>query len=185
MRGKVLYVGRDPILPAFLSAYGTGSFSVFALAPEKYRGEAADLLLWDLDAAPLPNAIPAGTRVATVGYGSDADLARPFLFSEFEALLDPERGSPPSTVLSSAGRDLFSGNARVRLSPLEYDLFAALSAAEGAVPTELLCGVGGRRLSPHALGVALSSLRKKLDRLPAPPEIKAERREGYRLIRRG
>ena len=183
MRGRVLYVGRDPDLPAFLSAYGTGGFSIAAVLPEKYRGEAADLLLWDLDAAPLPPAIPGGTRCLTVGYGEGADLLRPFSFSEFETLLDPTP-APDGLVLSYATRDLYSGGARVRLSPLEYDLYAALLAAEGeTVPTAVLRTVGGRGLTPHALCVTIASLRRKLDRLPAPPRVASDRTEGYRLIR--
>ena len=181
MRGKVIYVGSDPDLPAFLSAYGTGGFQVTALTPGKYRREAADLLLWDLDAAPLPSDLPAGTRVVTVGYRGDADLCRPFLFSDFEKILDPDAvtGAP---VLSDAGRDLFCGGARVRLSPLEYDLYATLSGAAGTtVAAAALCKVGGRDLTLHALGVALSALRKKLERLPDPPVIRADRGEGYRL----
>lgn len=181
MRGRVLYVGRDPDLPAFLSLYGSGSFQVTAILPEKYRGEAADLLLWDVDCAPLPSDLPAAGRVATVGYRADAFLPRPFLYADFEALLDPAGGAA-QTVLSSVGRDLYSGSSRVRLSALEYDLYALLSGAAAIVPTEALLRVGGRNLTPHALGVALSSLRKKLDRLPNAPSIRAVRGEGYRLI---
>ena len=182
MRGRVLYVGRDPDLPAFLSAYGTGGFSVSALTPEGYRGEAADLLLWDLDDAPQSPAIPASVRVVTVGYRPGATLSRPFLFSDFEALLDPAEGRG-DLVLSDAGRDLFSGQTRVKLSPLEYDLCRALFAADGAVvPTERLSRVGGRELSPRALCVAISSLRTKLKRLPVPPRVEAGRGEGYRLL---
>ena len=182
MRGRVLYVGLDPDLPAFLSAYGTGSFSVFSVSPGEYRGEAADLLIWDLDAAPIPAAIPFGTRCLTTGYREDADLIRPFAFSEIDALLDP---TPPAgrPVLSSASRELFAGDARVRLSPLEYDLCRVLLDADGqTVPTARLQKVGGRDLTPHALGVAISSLRRKLDRLPFPPRIVAGRNEGYRLL---
>ena len=181
MRGKVLYVGRDPDLPAFLAAYGTGGFQVTAVPPEKYRGEAADLLLWDIDCAPLPPAAPDGARVVTVGYGDGSELSRPFLFTEFESLLDPT-GDGAKTVLSGTGRALFSGGKSVRLSPLEYDVYAALSDAQTTVPTERLRRVGGRDLSPHALGVAISSLRKKLARLSAPPVVRAVRGEGYRLI---
>ena len=182
MRGRVLYVGRDPDLPAFLAAYGTGSFSVSALTPEGYRGEAADLLLWDLDDAPQSDAIPAGARVVTVGYRAGATLSRPFLYSDLEALLDPA-GKTGTLVLSDAGRDLFSGAARVKLSPLEYDLCRALIDADGAVvPGADLARVGGRELSPRALCVAISSLRAKLKRLPVPPRIEAGRGEGYRLF---
>ena len=182
MRGRVLYVGRDPDLPAFLSAYGTGSFSLSALSPGEYRGEAADLLLWDLDAAPPPSAVPLGTRLVTVGYGEGADLSRPFAYDEFDALLDPM----PTTgklVLSPTSRDLFSGASHVRLSPLEYDLCRLLFDADGeTVPAARLQSVGGRDLSPHALGVAICALRRKLDRLPFPPRIVSGRKEGYRLI---
>ncbi|MBO4283931.1 MAG: winged helix-turn-helix transcriptional regulator [Clostridia bacterium] len=182
MRGRVLYVGRDPDLPAFLSAYGTGSFSVACVTPEEYRGEAADLLLWDLDAAPTPSVIPSGTRCLTVGYREDADLSRPFAFDKFDALLDPTpRAGKP--VLSSSSRELYAGAARVRLSPLEYDICRVLLDADGeTVPAARLQSVGGRNLSSHALGVAISALRRKLDRLPFPPRIAAERKEGYRLI---
>ena len=93
MIGRVLYVGRDPDLPAFLSLYGSGSFQVTAILPEKYRGEAADLLLWDLDCAPLPTDLPAGGRVVTVGYRADASLPRPFPYSDFETLLAPAGGA--------------------------------------------------------------------------------------------
>ncbi|MBP5610628.1 MAG: winged helix-turn-helix transcriptional regulator [Clostridia bacterium] len=182
MRGRVLYVGRDPDLPAFLSSYGTGSFSVASLTPEGYRGEAADLLLWDLDDAPESPAIPASTRVVTVGYRAGATLVRPFPFADFEALLDPA-GESGSLVLSDAGRELFSGAARVKLSPLEYDLCRALVDADGAVvPSARLARVGGRELSPRALCVAISSLRAKLKRLPVPPRVEAGRGEGYRLL---
>ena len=184
MRGRVLYVGLDPDLPAFLSAYGTGGFRVTALTPRKYRGERADLLLWDLDAAPLPEKLPEGVRVVTVGYREDADLSRPFPFADFESLLDPDPAAG-GAVLSPVGRELFSGGSSVRLSPLEYDLFAALSEAGATVDTERLAKTGGRDLSPHALGVAISSLRKKLDRLPDPPRISAKRGKGYRLIPSG
>ena len=181
MRGRVLYVGLDPDLPAFLSAYGTGGFRVSTLAPSKYRGERADLLLWDLDAAPLPPELPDGVRVVTVGYREDAQLIRPFPFSDFESMLDPTpRGG--ELVLSGAGRELFSGGASVRLSPLEYDLLTALFDAEATVPAERLGKVGGRDLSPHALGVAISSLREKLGNLPDPPRILAKRGCGYRLV---
>ena len=184
MCGKVIYVGCDPDLPAFLSAYGTGGFQITAFTPGKYRREAADLLLWDLDAAPLPSDLPAGTRVVTVGYRGDADLTRPFPFSDFESLLDPDPGKG-GAVLSPVGRELFAGDRSVRLSPLEYDLYAELFAASSTVPAERLAKVGGRDLSSHALGVAISSLRKKLDRLPDPPRVQAERGKGYRLIPSG
>ncbi|MBR5044459.1 MAG: winged helix-turn-helix transcriptional regulator [Clostridia bacterium] len=184
MRGRVLYVGLDPDLPAFLSAWGTGGFRVSTLNPTKYKGERADLLLWDLDASPLPAELPDGVRVVTVGYREDADLVRPFPFSEFESLLDPDpaKGGP---VPSPVGRELFAGGVSVRLSPLEYDLFTALSDAAATVPAERLARVGGRDLSPHALGVAIFSLRKKLDRLPDPPRIRSERGSGYRLVPTG
>lgn len=182
VRGRVFYVGCDPDLPAFLSAYGTGSFSVVSVTPGEYRGEAADLLLWDLDAAPIPSAIPFGTRLVTVGYGEGAELSRPFAFDEFDALLDPAP-TVGKLVLSSASRDLHSGSAHVRLSPLEYDLCRTLLDAEGeTVPADRLQSVGGRDLSPHALGVAICSLRRKLDRLPVPPRVVSGRKEGYRLI---
>lgn len=182
MRGRVLYVGLDPDLPAFLSAYGTGGFSVSSVAPTGYRGEAADLLIWDTDAAPLSAAIPAGTRIVTVGYRGDADLVRPFLFSDFETVLDPEK-KKETVVLSSSGRELFCGDVRIRLSPLAYDLFRALRDAAGAiVPTAALCRIGGRELSPHALGAAICALRRKLERLPVFLRIRSERGEGYRLI---
>ena len=181
MRGRVLYVGPDPDLPAFLAAYGTGSFRVTSLAPTKYRGERADLLLWDLDASPLPAELPDGVRVVTVGYREDADLVRPFPFSKFESLLDPTPGGG-GFVLSDVWRELFSGGVSVRLSPLEYDLLTALTDAAATVPAERLAKVGGRDLSPHALGVAIFSLRKKLDRLPDPPRIRSERGRGYRLV---
>ena len=184
MRGRVLYVGLDPDLPAFLSAYGTGGFRVTVLTPQKYRGERADLLLWDLDAAPLPTEFPEGVRVVTVGYRGDADLSRPFPFSDFESLLDPDPGKG-GAVLSPVGRELFAGDSSVRLSPLEFDLYAELLAASSTVPAQRLAKVGGRDLSSHALGVAISSLRKKLDRLPGPPRVQAERGKGYRLIPSG
>lgn len=182
MRGKVICVGCDPDLSAFLSAYGTGGFQITTLVPGRYRGEAADLLLWDIDAAPLPTVLPVGTRVVTVGYREGADLRRPFLFSDFEKILDPEPGTG-APVLSDAGRDLFCGGVCVRLSPLEYDLYATLSDAAGTtVSAARLRTVGGRVLTPHALGVALSALRRKLDRLPDPPVIRSDRGEGYRLL---
>lgn len=182
MRGRVLYVGRDPDLPAFLSAYGTGGFSVSAILPEKYKGEPADLLLWDLDAAPVPDRVPAKTRLLTVGYTEQAAFRRPFAYADFEAELDPVQ-TKDGRVLSTATRELFSGDARVRLSPLEYDLLSALLSAEGeTVSAARLSRVGGRDLSPHALSVAIFSLRRKLDRLPDPPRVAAERGEGYRLI---
>ncbi len=167
MRGKVIYIGCDPDLSAFLSAYGTGGFQITTLVPGRYRGEAADLLLWDIDAAPLPTVLPVGTRVVTVGYREGADLRRPFLFSDFEKILDPEPGT----------------GAPVRLSPLDYDLYATLSDSAGTtVSAARLRTVGGRVLTPHALGVALSALRRKLDRLPDPPVIRSDRGEGYRLL---
>ena len=184
MRGRVLYVGRDPDLPAFLSAYGTGGFRVTVLTPQKYRGERADLLLWDLDAAPLPPELPDGVRVVTVGYRGDAELVRPFPFSDFESLLDPDPAKG-GAVLSPVGRELFVGDSSVRLSPLEYDLYAELFAAGPTVPAERLAKVGGRDLSSHALGVAIFSLRKKLESLPDPPRVQAERGKGYRLIPSG
>ena len=169
MRGKVIYVGCDPDLPAFFSAYGTGGFQVTALTPGKYRREAADLLIWDLDAAPLPSDLPAGTRVVTVGYRGDADLCRPFLFSDFEKILDPDAvtGAP---VLSDAGRDLFCGGARVRLSPLEYDLYATLSGAAGTTVTAAaLCKVGGRDLTLHALAWRSRRFAKNSNVCPTRP----------------
>lgn len=181
MRGKVLYVGRDPDLPAFLSEWGTGGFSVASVLPEKYRGEAVDLLLWDLDAAPLSPLIPSGVRVTTVGYGDGADLVRPFSFDGFETLLDPS-SSVENTVLSPVGRVLYSYGGEVRLSSLEYDLLRALLDAAGEiVAADRLSRVGERDLSPRALCVAISTLRKKLERLPFPPRILSTRGVGYRL----
>ena len=182
MRGKILYVGRDPDLPAFLLAFGTGGFSVSSVLPEKYRGEAADLLLWDVDAAPQSPAIPSGTRVTTVGYREGADLLRPFRFDEFEKLLDPSQASG-GTVLSSVGRILYCRGGEVRLSSLEYDLTRVLLDAEGeTVPTDRLTTVGGRALSARSLAVAVSALRQKLSRLPVPPRILSARGVGYRLL---
>ena len=181
MRGKVIYVGRDPDLPAFLSEWGTGGFSVASVLPEKYRGEAADLLLWDLDAAPKSPLIPSGTPVTTVGYGEGADLVRPFSFDGFEKLLDPS-SAVEETVLSPVGRVLYSHGGKIRLSSLEYDLFRVLSdAVNETVSVDVLSKAGGRDLSPRALCVAISTLRRKLDRLPFPPRIRSVRGVGYRL----
>ena len=181
MRGRILYVGCDARLAAFLSTCVDGSFSLRQIPPSRYRGEGADLLLWDLDDAPKSGQIPAGTPVRTVGYGTGCDVVRPFLFSDVSRLFDPAP-APTSPVLSGVSRELFSGDETVNLSPLEYDLLKTLfDAGEDPVESGKLQSLRTPPLSLRALTVALSTLRKKLAGPTAPIRIESVRGKGYKL----
>ena len=181
MRGRVLYVGCDASLAAYLNACAGGSFSLRQIVPARYRGEGADLLLWDLDDAPLSPEIPKGTPLKTVGYGKGCDVVRPFLFSDVGRLFGPDP-APTVPVLSGVSRELYSEGETVKLSPLEYDLLKVLfDAGEDPVEPGKLQSLRTPPLSLRALTVALSTLRGKLAGSSVPLRIESVRGRGYKL----
>ena len=89
--------------------------------------------------------------------------------------------------LDARRRVVYRGNAPVRLSPREYDLFLLLARYDGApVPKDMLMRVvwkdevhpTSRTISQHVL-----ELRRKLERNRAQPEIiLTVNKFGYRLV---
>ncbi len=84
------------------------------------------------------------------------------------------------------GRTVTKGGVEVKLTKIEFDLFAALARNLGRVVThrQLLKEVWGPHAvhEPHDVRVFMANLRKKLERNPSRPELLiTEQGVGYRF----
>jgi two-component system, OmpR family, response regulator len=125
--------------------------------------------------------------------GGDDYVTKPFdleeLIARLRALL--RRGGPePATEvlglrLDPAEHAAFRSGESVRLTPTEFRLIAALGAHGGKVVrrAELLRSAwpAGAIVHDNTLDVYIARLRRKLRRLPDPPEIGTVHGVGYRL----
>ena len=85
------------------------------------------------------------------------------------------------------GRRVAVHGSEIKLTKLEFDLLAALARNAGKVVThrQLLKDVWGPQAvnEPHYVRVFIASLRKKLEKNPARPELLlTEQGVGYRLL---
>jgi two-component system KDP operon response regulator KdpE len=139
-------------------------------------------------------------KVAALDAGADDYLTKPFsageLLARFRAVLrrlsratdDPVFKTGMLTVDLSK-RLIRVGNAEVRLSPTEYDVFKVLVMSAGKVIThaQILAQVWGKNPEDfegvnHLLRVTISNLRSKLEPNPTHPTyILTEPGVGYRL----
>jgi two-component system, OmpR family, KDP operon response regulator KdpE len=140
-------------------------------------------------------------KVAALDAGADDYVAKPFTVGELLARVrvalrhaaqaDQETGEAIFTVahlrVDLARRQVWVGDAEVRLTPIEYRLLAVLVRHAGRVVThrQLLREVWGpsQTEQTHYLRVYLANLRRKLEADPARPRfLRTEPGVGYRLL---
>lgn len=133
-------------------------------------------------------------RVAGFTAGADDYVTKPFAFAELvvrlRALL--RRGAPVEAGAEVAGVRLdpvshavTGGSTTVALTPTEFRLLAPLASRPGATVRrrELVAAAwpDGAIVHDNTLDVYVARLRRKLERLPAPPRIVTAHGVGYRL----
>jgi two-component system KDP operon response regulator KdpE len=140
-------------------------------------------------------------KVTALDAGADDYVAKPFTVGELLARVrvalrhaaraDREAGDATFSVdqlrVDLARRQVFAGEAEVRLTPIEYRLLAVLVQHAGRVVThrQLLREVWGpgQTEQTHYLRVYLANLRRKLEADPARPRfLRTEPGVGYRLL---
>ena len=140
-------------------------------------------------------------KVAALDAGADDYVAKPFTVGELLARVrvalrhaaqaDRETGDAAFSVgplrVDLARRQVWVGDAEVRLTPIEYRLLAILVQHAGRVVThrQLLREVWGpgQTEQTHYLRVYLANLRRKLEADPARPRfLRTEPGVGYRLL---
>jgi two-component system KDP operon response regulator KdpE len=140
-------------------------------------------------------------KVAALDAGADDYVPKPFTVGELLARVrvalrhaaqaDRETGDATFSVgrlrVDLARRQVWIGDAEVRLTPIEYRLLAVLVQHAGRVVThrQLLREVWGpgQTEQTHYLRVYLANLRRKLEVDPARPRfLRTEPGVGYRLL---
>jgi two-component system, OmpR family, KDP operon response regulator KdpE len=138
-------------------------------------------------------------KIAALDGGADDYVEKPFGVGELLARLRvalrhriARQGGSPVVKAGAVEIDLVARTVKrdaeiVRLSPREYDLLAALAAAQGKVAThrQLLTAVWGPAHADDVayLRVFVGQLRQKLEADPADPRlIQTEPGVGYRFI---
>jgi two-component system KDP operon response regulator KdpE len=141
------------------------------------------------------------SKIAALDAGADDYLTKPFGVGELLARIRVSIRNAASRAAGSAAMDVFQSRSLevnlparrvkrdgelVSLTKLEFDLLAALIHHAGKVVThrQLLKEVWGPHAvyEPHYVRVYMASLRKKLERNPARPELLlTEQGVGYRL----
>jgi two-component system response regulator MprA len=132
-------------------------------------------------------------RLAGFEAGGDDYLTKPFSFDELvarlRALLKRSGRSPAprvhGAVLDPAAHALVSGDVRVRLTPTEFRILAALFARPGeAVRRKELVRAGwprGAIVNDNTLDAYIVRVRRKLRELPEPPHLETVHGVGYAL----
>jgi len=132
-------------------------------------------------------------RVRGLRMGADDYLIKPIEYEELAARIEAvlrRRRELADVVFGDLRLDLgrrraHRGDARIELSPREYDLLLVLARAGGeVVPRERILGeVWDIPYDPgtNVLDVHIGRLRKKLDHT-GPPLIRTVRGEGYQLV---
>jgi two-component system KDP operon response regulator KdpE len=141
-----------------------------------------------------------GDKIAALDAGADDYLTKPFGTGELlarmrVALRRAEQRDRPEEAVFTAGalrvdrarRQLFVGDAEVRLTPTEYRLLAELVHHAGKVLTHrhLLKEVWGpgRTSQTHYLRVYMQQLREKIEVDPSRPRwLRTEPGVGYRFV---
>jgi two-component system, OmpR family, KDP operon response regulator KdpE len=141
------------------------------------------------------------SKIAALDAGADDYLTKPFGVGELLARIRvalrhaARRNSdyPADPILrigdvniDLAGRVVSKGGAEIKLTKIEFDLFAALARNAGKVVThrQLLKEVWGPQAvhEPHYVRVFMANLRKKLEDNPSRPVLLiTEQGVGYRL----
>jgi two-component system KDP operon response regulator KdpE len=143
-------------------------------------------------------------KVAALDLGADDYLTKPFGIGELlarlrvaERHLSAQNGTPPEAsvrvgevTIDFAAHRVRRGDADVHLTPIEYQLLAALARHRGKVLThrQLLREIWGAAHveSPHYLRIYMRSLRRKIEVDPAQPRLLlTEVGVGYRLADEG
>jgi two-component system, OmpR family, response regulator len=133
-------------------------------------------------------------RLAGFEAGGDDYVAKPFSLDELVARLRAlvrrgSRGAPPARVggvaLDPALHALVSGDQRVRVTPTEFRIAAALFARPGeAVRRRELIRVGwphGAIVNENTLDAYIARLRRKLRSLPDAPQLETVHGVGYAI----
>ncbi|HVV98244.1 MAG TPA: response regulator [Rhodanobacteraceae bacterium] len=143
-------------------------------------------------------------KVAALDLGADDYLTKPFGIGELlarlrvaERHLSAHNGVPPEAIvrvgdvtIDFAAHRVRRGGADIHLTPIEYQLLAALAKHRGKVLTHrhLLREIWGAAHveSPHYLRIYMRSLRRKIEADPAQPcLLLTEVGVGYRLAEEG
>jgi two-component system, OmpR family, response regulator QseB len=178
-----------------------------ALAAGRYAAMVVDLGLPDGDGVDLlgrADAAPAlvitardsvGERVAGLNAGADDYLTKPFDLEELEARLRAILRRPGARrdirlvfgdlAFDTAGRQAWAGEALLLLRRRELQLLEALMAAAGRIVVrdlleERLYGFD-TAVTPNALEVSVSRLRRALEQAGSTVRLEAQRGVGYRL----
>jgi two-component system, OmpR family, response regulator QseB len=188
---------------------GTAGEARDALAVGSYAALVVDLGLPDGDGAELlgasgPDALPAlvitardsvGERVAGLNAGADDYLVKPFDLGELEARLRAILRRPGARrgvrltvgdlVLDTVAREAWVGSESLRLRRRELLLLEALMASAGRIMVrdvleERLYGFDAA-VTPNALEVAMSRLRRALEQAGSRVRLETRRGIGYRL----
>ena len=138
-------------------------------------------------------------KVSALDYGADDYVTKPFLMGELLArirvALRRPRGDADEPILrfgpitlDLANHVVWKNGEAVRLTPLEYGLFAELALRRGRVLThrhllDKVWGITDVESGSSYLRVYVGHLRRKLERDPARPQlILTEPGVGYRLV---
>jgi two-component system response regulator MprA len=131
-------------------------------------------------------------RLSGFHAGGDDYLTKPFALAELVvrvgALTRRRNGAPPGNeglVLDPAAHAIVHGDARVALSPTEFRLLAALSAAPGSVVRRAtLVAAGwpdGAIVHANTLDAYMARIRRKLREAGAEAKVETARGVGYAL----
>ena len=199
MRGQVLILSRDAVFARMLQIE-IKMMQIEACVREAYGGEAADVVLCDLDSVPPT---PAMTGLGIIGFTRHFEVShldpnrlcamilhRPFemrmLREELRAFLESDdaggNAEPRTGRLLLEGSDLICNGQKILLSPKESLVMRALIEASPApVSRERLAELVGESAG-NKTDVYVCFLRRKLSSISEKPLIRTVRGCGYALI---